>query len=232
MRRRRDLQCPTLGLWGWGREAGREIGLAAARVWLEPIDPGGRCTRPQEDDCTASRSGRVPQALRLIMGPAARLGRRNQVLLLAYMTGQHSRCGALPETRLLLRGALNGTGCEPDHPPILLSCTVLTVSAISLSQLLLLHSSRRPPYAMAKESGLGPIEVEPSPALPKPYKGSQHATDEHVEHHKSMSDTGSTSTVDDELLIHYTKYPNRWSRIRYVVVAHTWRMRLIASVHV
>lgn len=69
---------------------------------------------------------------------------------------------------------------------------------------------------MAKESELSPIEVEPSQTQPKLYK-SHHGSAEHVEHHnKSMSDAGTGSTVDDELLIHYTKYPNRWSRIRYV----------------
>ncbi|KZT67246.1 major intrinsic protein superfamily membrane channel protein [Daedalea quercina L-15889] len=32
-----------------------------------------------------------------------------------------------------------------------------------------------------------------------------------------MSDSATTSTVDDDVLIHYTKYPNRWSRIREIL---------------
>ena len=77
---------------------------------------------------------------------------------------------------------------------------------------------------MAKESELSPIEVEPSQPQPKAYKGSHHGCSEHVEHHNEpMSDAGTGSTVDDELLIHYTKYPNRWSRIRYVDTAHASR---------
>jgi len=70
---------------------------------------------------------------------------------------------------------------------------------------------------MSKESDFQTIQPESSPAHRRPYNGPK-ASAEHVEHHKSMSSTASGSTVeDDQLLDHYTRYPNRWSKIREVL---------------
>lgn len=43
---------------------------------------------------------------------------------------------------------------------------------------------------------------------------------ETTSHHEDIaSSTQHTESLDEELALHYTKYPNRWSRIRYVPTA-------------
>lgn len=57
--------------------------------------------------------------------------------------------------------------------------------------------------------------LKDNPKHRRSLNNSNKASTEHVENSDAMIEDGASTTDSDGTTIHYTKYPNRWSRVRY-----------------